>query len=116
TESLAYVYEPSATGLADEDDPWWIKPPRQFAPVLAALEELERLTGEAGGLALRLGHLYGPGTSYAPDGSFVEQIRAGKLPIVGTGSATFSFTHVDDVASAIVAALDREVTGVLNLV
>lgn len=116
TESVAYAYEPSDGGLADEDAPWWTAPPRQFAPVLAALQELERLTAEFGGVALRLGHLYGPGTSYAPDGSFIEQLEAGKLRIVGGGTATFSFTHVDDVASAVAAALDRDVSGALNIV
>lgn len=44
-------------------------------------------------------------------------MRAGKLPIVGDGSGTFSFIHTHDAATAIVAALDRpEVTGALNIV
>jgi hypothetical protein len=36
---------------------------------------------------LRIGHLYRPGTIYAPDGSFVRQVRAGTVPIVGGGTA-----------------------------
>jgi nucleoside-diphosphate-sugar epimerase len=38
------------------------------------------------------------------------------MPIVGKGSATFSFTHTHDAATAVVAALTRPVTGALNIV
>ncbi|HTJ34104.1 MAG TPA: NAD(P)-dependent oxidoreductase [Dactylosporangium sp.] len=117
SQGLGYAYQPGA-GLADEDAPLWHRgTPKQFVPVLAALVELERLTTGAGGLVLRFGHLYGPGTAYAADGSFARQVRAGKVPLVGGGHAVFSFTHAEDAASAIVAALDRDrVGGVLNVV
>jgi nucleoside-diphosphate-sugar epimerase len=117
SQGLAYAYQPGE-GPADEDAPLWrTGTPRQFAPVLDALVELERLTARAGGLVLRLGHLYGPGSVFAADGSFVRQVRAGKVPLVGGGHAVFSFTHADDVAAAVGAALDRQdVTGVLNVV
>ncbi|MGP4028812.1 NAD-dependent epimerase/dehydratase family protein [Actinomadura sp. 3N407] len=115
-EGLAYAYQPG-DGLADEDSPLWTdRTPKQFAPVLAALIELERLTGEAGGLVLRFGHLYGPGSAFAPDGAFTGQVRAGKLPVVGGGNSTLSFTHADDAATALVAALDKDLTGVANVV
>jgi nucleoside-diphosphate-sugar epimerase len=84
--------------------------------VLQALRELERLTVSADGLVLRLGQLYGPGTIYASDGSFVRQVRAGKVPIVGKGRSTFSFTHTHDAAGAVVAALDKGTVGALNVV
>ena len=117
SQGLAYGYQPG-DGLADEDSPLWREgPPKQFVPVLAALESLERQTAQAGGLTLRFGHLYGPGSMYAADGSFVQQVRARKIPLVGGGNAVFSFTHADDAASALVAALDLpEVSGVLNVV
>lgn len=115
-QGLAYAYRPAA-GLADEDAPLWTeRAPKQFAPVLAALVDLETMTAEAGGLVLRFGHLYGPGSAYAPDGSFTAQVRAGKVPVVGGGRAVLSFTHADDAATAIVAALDKDVTGALNIV
>ncbi|MFC4907574.1 NAD-dependent epimerase/dehydratase family protein [Actinomadura gamaensis] len=115
-QGLAYAYQPGE-GAADEDAPLWEDhTPRQFAPVLGALRELERTTLDAGGLVLRLGHLYGPGSAFAPDGSLVRQVRAGKLPVVGGGTAVFSFTHADDVAAAVAASLDRDVSGVLNIV
>ncbi|GAA1306732.1 dTDP-glucose 4,6-dehydratase [Planotetraspora silvatica] len=117
SQGLAYGYQPGE-GFADEDAPLWrTGTPKQFGPVLDALTELEHLTTQAGGLVLRLGHLYGPGSIYAADGSFVRQARAGKVPLVGGGNAVFSFTHAHDVAGAVVAALDKpQVTGVLNIV
>ena len=117
SQGLAYGYQPGQ-GLADEDAPLWVTgTPKQFVPVLDALVGLERLTMRADGLVLRLGHLYGPGSIYATDGSFVQQVQAGKVPLVGGGNAVFSFTHADDVAAAVAAALDKaDVTGVLNVV
>ncbi|HEX6967880.1 MAG TPA: NAD(P)-dependent oxidoreductase [Micromonosporaceae bacterium] len=116
TQGLAYAYDPSGSGPANEDAPFWQNPPKQFAPVLAALKELEEVTNQANGLVLRFGHLYGPGSIYAKEGSFTQQVRAGKVPLVGGGTSTFSFTHAHDAASAIVAALDKDVTGALNVV
>jgi nucleoside-diphosphate-sugar epimerase len=82
-----------------------------------ALEELERITAETGGLTLRFGSLVGPGTGFAAGGMVVTAVRAGKLPIVGDGSGTFSFVHTHDAATAIVAALERpDVRGALNIV
>jgi nucleoside-diphosphate-sugar epimerase len=114
-QGLAYAYQP-ADGLAGEDAPLWTtRTPKPFAPVLDALIEQERLA--SAGLVLRLGHLYGPGSAFDVDGSFTQQVRAGKVPLVGGGHAVFSFTHADDAATAVIAALDKPaVTGVLNIV
>jgi len=82
-QGLAYSYDPAGQGAADEDAPLWQRPPKQFVPVLEALKELELRTADAGGTVLRFGHLYGPGTIYAKDGSFVDQVAGGKVPLVG---------------------------------
>jgi len=117
SQGLAYAYDPAAGAEpADEDAPFWQNPPKQFAPVLQALRDLEQQTSSAGGLVLRFGHLYGPGSIYAADGSFTQQVRAGKVPLVGGGTSVFSFTHAHDAATAVVAALDKDVTGALNIV
>ncbi len=116
SEGLAYAYDPTSTEPADEDAPFWQHPPKPFVPVLAALKELESATQQSGGLVLRFGHLYGPGTIYAADGSFAQQVRGGKVPLVSGGSAVFSFTHVHDAATAIVAAVEGSATGALNIV
>jgi nucleoside-diphosphate-sugar epimerase len=114
-QGLAYAYEPGP-GLADENAPFWQDPPKQFVAVLDALVELERATLEACGLVLRFGHLHGPGTIYAPDGSFTEQVRKGQVPIVGEGRSVFSFVDVRDAARAVASAIDAQVSGVLNVV
>ncbi|WP_372404235.1 NAD-dependent epimerase/dehydratase family protein [Streptomyces luteireticuli] len=117
TQGVAFGYDPDAGhGPADEDQPLWDNPPAQMRAPATAVKELERLTAEADGLVLRFGHLYGPGTVYAADGSTVRQIRNRRMPVVGRGTATFSFTHTHDAATAVVAALGRPVNGVLNIV
>ena len=116
SESLAYVYDPAGGSFADEDRPLWTNGPKPFRPVVNAVAELERLTDDAGGTVLRLGHLYGPGTAFAPDGAFVEQVAAGRAPVVGSGNAMFSFVHTHDAATAIVAVLDKPASGALNVV
>lgn len=115
TQGLAYAYRP-APGLADEDAPLWTDGPVQFRAPVLALAELERLTAQVNGTVLRFGHLYGPGTAFSKDGSLTAAIRAGKLPLAGGGNAVYSFTHTRDAAMAILAALDRNVTGALNVV
>jgi len=102
--------------VLNEDAPLWGRPPGQFAPILTALRELERRTLDAKGLVLRFGHLYGPGSAYAPDGWTTQQVRAGQFPIAGRGESVFSFTHADDAASAVVAALRGNDAGILNIV
>lgn len=115
-QGVAYAYQP-AEGLAGEDAPLWTtRTPKQFAPVLAALTTQEQEVGSAG-VVLRLGHLYGTGSAFDANGSFTEQVRGGRVPLVGGGHAVFSFTHADDAATAVIAALDKPaVTGVLNIV
>lgn len=115
TQGVAFGYAPGS-GLADEDAPLWIDGPAPFRPAVRALRDLESRTAEAGGLVLRFGHLYGPGTAFAEGGSFHTDIRAGKVPIVGGGDAVFSFTHTRDAAMAVLTALDKPVTGALNIV
>lgn len=116
SQSVAFAYEPG-DGLADEDTPLLLRPPAGFALVLGALVQLERLTLNAGGAVLRFGHLYGPGSSFAADGALGRLVAAGTLPVVGGGTAVYSFIHAADAAAAVAAALDRpDVSGVFNVV
>ncbi len=117
SESVAFAYQPQRGLIADESKPLWKHGPKPFRPAVEALEELERITAETGGVTLRFGSLVGPGTGFASDGMVVTAMRGGKMPIVGDGSGTFSFLHTHDAATAIVAAIERpEVRGVLNIV
>jgi nucleoside-diphosphate-sugar epimerase len=116
-ESVAFAYAPDGGPIADERRAFWENGPKPFLPALRALVELERITAETGGTAMRFGSLVGPGTALAPDGMVTAAVRAGKLPIVGDGSGMFSFIHTHDAATAMVAALDRpDVRGPLNIV
>ncbi|SDL87013.1 NAD-dependent epimerase/dehydratase family protein [Nonomuraea jiangxiensis] len=114
-QGLAYAYEPGP-GLADEDAPLWESAPKVYAPVVAALRDMEHQVARAGGLVLRFGHLTGPGSIYDEHGSTRQAVLAGKMPIVGDGGSVMSFTDAHDAATAVVAALDREVGGALNVV
>ena len=67
------------------------------------------------GICLRYGNFYGPGTAFAHDGAFVELIRKRRLPIVGDGAGVWSFVHIDDAATATVAAVERGAPGVYNI-
>jgi nucleoside-diphosphate-sugar epimerase len=80
---------------------------------MAAIRHLERAVTEAplDGVVLRYGMFYGPGAS----DELIEVIRKRKLPIVGTGGGIWSMTHIDDAASATVAALEQG-SGIYNIV
>lgn len=112
-ESIAFAYAPG-DGLADEDAPLWHNPPQQFAEVLSGVRSLEEQTTAAGGTVLRVGHLHGPGTTFGPGGGTRAAVASKKLPVVGAGTAVFSFAHVDDVAEAFAAALTGP-TGTFNI-
>jgi nucleoside-diphosphate-sugar epimerase len=88
---------------------------------LAAIRYLENAVLNAApieGIALRYGGFYGPGTSLAlnPAGEQVEAVRKRRFPIVGSGDGVLSFIHIDDAATATVAALESGRPGVYNVV
>ena len=116
SESIAFAYAPGQKRVVGEDASLWIDGPRQFRTVVAALQELERQTVESGGIVLRFGHLYGPGTSLDRDGSMTGQVRKGKIPIVGAGDGVFSFLHTYDAAQGVLAAISHEGPGIFNVV
>jgi nucleoside-diphosphate-sugar epimerase len=115
-ESIAFVTDPSGPAVTDESAPLWKAPPKRFAPAVAAVAGMEELACEQEATVLRLGHLYGPGTAFAPDGALVAQVRAGKVPLVGDAASVFSFIHTADAASAFAAALTTQRPGVFNAV
>jgi nucleoside-diphosphate-sugar epimerase len=105
--------------VKSEDDPLDPDPPGGLRPLLDAIRHLESaVTGaqDLEGIVLRYGGFYGPGTSVAADGALVHEVRRRRLPIVGSGAGVWSFVHVDDVAGATVAALERARPGILNVV
>ncbi|MHA6630446.1 NAD-dependent epimerase/dehydratase family protein [Pseudonocardia sichuanensis] len=95
----------------DPPDPEPAKPQRQS---MAAIRFVERAVQAAPltGIVLRYGNFYGPGASE----SMVEMVRARKMPIIGSGAGVWSFIHLDDAATATVAAVERGEAGVYNIV
>lgn len=85
-------------------------------PALDAIAHAERVTVEAGGLALRYGSFYGPGQSIGAGGDTLEAVRRRRVPIVGDGGGVWSFCHIDDAASATAAAITRGAPGTYNIV
>jgi nucleoside-diphosphate-sugar epimerase len=90
-----------------EADPLDPSPPKGIRATHAAIVELERLTTEAGGIVLRYGGFYGPGTGMAPDGEQAAMIRKRQFPLVGDGAGVWSFLHTDDLATATLAAIEH---------
>ena len=89
--------------------------PESITGVVAAIAHVERVVPEGGGVVLRYGSFYGPGTGLSSDGATVAQIRAREFPIVGKGAGVWSFLHVEDAARATVTALDRGAPGIYNI-
>lgn len=96
-----------------EDDPFDEHPPAAQEKSLAAIRYLERATveGSPHGIALRYGSFYGPGAS----DELVRVVRGRKLPLVGEAGGIWSWIHIDDAASATVAAVERGAPGVYNI-
>jgi nucleoside-diphosphate-sugar epimerase len=112
-------YARTGNALKVESDALDPAPPANQRQSFDALRYLEdRVTGsrDFDGIALRYANFYGPGTGFAPDGEVVALVRKRMLPVVGSGAGVWSFIHVDDAASATIAALERGAPGIYNIV
>jgi nucleoside-diphosphate-sugar epimerase len=118
-QSIAFAYAPSGGWVKEESAPLFLDAPSPWGSAVGAVAELERQVMEARGMdgvVLRYGTLYGPGTWYDPDGGTIATVvRGGRMPLIGDGDGMQSFTHVDDAASAAVAAVDGP-PGIYNVV
>ncbi|WP_245556295.1 NAD-dependent epimerase/dehydratase family protein [Actinopolyspora mortivallis] len=113
------AYEPGGTGVADERTPLFTTAPGHWGEAVRAAERLEELlfdTSELETVVLRLGELYGAGTCYARHGRLYDRVKASELPLVGRGSGMTSFTHVEDVARAVLLASHEVEPAVYNIV
>jgi nucleoside-diphosphate-sugar epimerase len=109
-------------GMKTEDDPFPVPAPTQAtAPALDALGYLEKAVlgaaarNEIEGIALRFGIFYGPGvgsTEFA-----MKLLRRRLMLLPGGGKGIISWIHIEDAASATVAALESNISGeVFNVV
>lgn len=111
-----WLYAPEGGPVKAEDAPLDQHPPAGMTQTHAALHHLEDAVAGAGGIVLRYGGFYGPGTSMSADGPMAEMVRKRKMPLVGDGGGVWSFIHIDDAAAATVAALERGEPGFYNVV
>jgi nucleoside-diphosphate-sugar epimerase len=107
-----WPYARTGGAVKTEADPLDPDPPAAQRHGLAALRHLEDAVTGAGGLALRYGSLYGPGSSEM----MVAMLRRRQVPLVGDGAGVWSFLHVTDAAAATVAAIETGAPGVYNIV
>jgi nucleoside-diphosphate-sugar epimerase len=108
-QSVAFFYAPGPRGTVHVESDPLLLPEQAMKPAkrsTEALASLERQMLDAGGTVLRYGYFYGPGSAISRDGSTTAEVARGRLPIVGSGAGVWSFIHIDDAASATIAALD----------
>jgi 2-alkyl-3-oxoalkanoate reductase len=99
--------------IKSEADPLDPDPLAAQRESLAAIRFLEDAVTSAPleGIVLRYGNFYGPGDSEA----LLELIRKRRFPIIGDGGGVWSWIHLDDAASATIAALERGRRGIYNV-
>ncbi len=118
-QGSAYWYAQTGGPVKTEEAPLYLDTPAPVGPAVQTIKEVEDAVLSAEGLegvVLRYGFFYGPGTWYAKDGDVGRQVMKRRYPMIGSGEGTYSFVHVDDAASATVAALERAGPGVYNVV
>jgi 2-alkyl-3-oxoalkanoate reductase len=100
-----------------ENDPFDPAPPANQRRTMEAIRYLERQVSAASldGMVLRYGGFYGPGSNMTRSGDIAELVRKRRFPIVGDGSGVWSFCHLEDAASATVAAVERGAPGIYNV-
>jgi nucleoside-diphosphate-sugar epimerase len=116
-QSISFAYRPGS-GVRTEADPLWTDAKGQIGALTNSVATLESNTEsdpDLESVVLRYGSFYGAGTYFAPGGLYTTMLKRRLLPMPGTGAGVFGMVHIDDAASATVAALDGP-TGVFNVV
>jgi 2-alkyl-3-oxoalkanoate reductase len=130
-ESLAKVARRTGAGHLIFQSVVWVARPRdespfdETAPVNSDAVTESAATAER--IALSSGQEYGftatilrGGWFYAPDAWhtqwFADALRKRMMPIVGSGDAYWSITHVDDAASAYIEAIEQRPQGIYHVV
>jgi 2-alkyl-3-oxoalkanoate reductase len=116
----SWPYARTGGPIKTERDPLDPDPPAKLRPTLDAIRYVEDAVTSidwAEGLALRYGAFYGPGTSISadPDAEMIKPIRKRQFPVIADGGGIWSHLHIEDAASATVAAIDRGDPGIYNV-
>jgi nucleoside-diphosphate-sugar epimerase len=116
-ESLAIWYAPNPNPR-NEQAPLFVDAPEPVGTAVRALMEMERIAQAAplSTIVLRYGGFYGPGTWLGRGGFIYEDTLQRKYPVLGDGAGYYSWIHVDDAATATVAAVESRETGIFNVV
>jgi nucleoside-diphosphate-sugar epimerase len=112
-----WPYARTGGHVKTEEDPLDPNPPCELRRTLEAIRYLERVvttSSSPDGVVLRCGGFYGPATGLF-DAAVISQIRNRRMPVIGGGTAWWSFVHIDDVAEATAVAVERG-KGVYNIV
>jgi nucleoside-diphosphate-sugar epimerase len=119
SQSVCFYYASTGRRAHSEEDPLLELPPDlPMSQGITAQTTLERATLETPGLdgiVLRYGYFYGADVGSVPGGFTVDEVRRRRYPIVGDGTGIFSLVHVEDAATATVAAVERGAPGIYNV-
>jgi nucleoside-diphosphate-sugar epimerase len=122
-QSIVAIGTYARTGgpVKTEDDPADPHLPAKGRSVVDAIRYLEDAVcgiDWAEGVVLRYGSFYGPGTGFSadPEAMMTKTVRKRRFPIIGDGGGVWSFVHIEDAASATVAAVDHGAPGIYNVV
>lgn len=105
--------------IRTEEDGFDPDPPAALRRTVEAMRHVERAVLDAHnieGIILRYGSFYGPGTSLGEGGFQLGGVRRRQFPIVAGGTGVTSFIHIDDAATATLAAIEKGKPGVYNIV
>ena len=106
--SGCFVYGDHGAAWIDESTPLRPSPLGVGHAAEAAALTARRARGELDVVVVAPGFVYGPGGLFKQ--AFVDQLDARRLRVIGRGHNYWSPVHVDDLAAAYVAALDRAPT------
>jgi 2-alkyl-3-oxoalkanoate reductase len=106
-----YRYARQGGWVKTEDDALDPAPPASARETFAAMDHLDQVVIEAGGIALRYGGFYGPG-----DEGLTRAVRKRQTPLIGDGEGFMSFIHLEDAATATVLALEHDGPAIYNIV
>jgi nucleoside-diphosphate-sugar epimerase len=106
-----YRYAREGGMIKTEDDPLIAAPAKGTEQTFAAMAYLDKAVTGAGGIALRYGGFYGD-----TGNPLLKPVRRRLFPIIGNGEGVMSYIHLDDAATATVAALEHGQGGIYNIV
>jgi nucleoside-diphosphate-sugar epimerase len=114
-----WTYGSGGGPVKTEDDPLDPDPPQELRRTLEAIRHLERAVINSTapeGIVLRYGSFYGPDTGMLSP-AMIDQLRHRRVPLLGDGGGWWSFVHVEDAATATVAAIEHGTPGsIYNIV